>query len=193
MPPPKRSMGVTVAAVAVLALMTGCSGKIATDSTKGGYISGNGAITKVPPAERKPAPKLSGKDLNGKPISSDQFKGKTLVVNVWGSWCPPCRKEAPELIKASRNLKPRGVEFLGIAIRESATASKAFTDRLRVPYPSISNPSGDLLVGFNSSLPTAAVPTTYVIDVRGRVAVRILDKVTAATLIDVVDDVLKDS
>ncbi|HJT91199.1 MAG TPA: TlpA disulfide reductase family protein [Mycobacterium sp.] len=187
-----RLRGVLVAVVALVSL-SACSGEIAADSTKGGYVTGGGAITTVPPSERKAAPELSGKDLNDRPISADKFKGKTLVVNVWGSWCPPCRKEAPALIKVSRDLKPRGVEFLGIAVRESATASKAFTDRHRVPYPSISNESGSLLIGFNSSLPTAAVPTTYVIDNRGRVAARILDAVTATTLTDVVEGVLEDS
>ena len=180
-------------AVSALLLLAACTGEIETDSTKGGYVTGGGAITTVPPSERKPAPELSGDDLYGRPISADQFKGKTLVVNVWGSWCPPCRKEAPALNKVSRDLKPKGVEFLGIAIRESATASRVFAERLKVPYPSISNESGSLLIGFNSSLPTAAVPTTYVIDRQGRVAARILDKVTAGTLTDVIEGVLEDS
>jgi len=184
---------IVLTAIAALVSVSACVGEIATDSTKGGYVTGGGAITTVPPSERKPAPELSGDDLDGQPISADEFKGKTLVVNVWGSWCPPCRKEAPALIKVSRDLKPKGVEFLGIAIRESATASRVFANRLNVPYPSISNPSGDLLVGFNSSLPTAAVPTTYVIDKQGRVAARILDAVTAATLTDVIEGVLEDS
>lgn len=187
-----RLLGVLIASSALISL-SACAGEIATDSSKGGYITGGGAITTVPPSDRKPAPPLSGDDLEGRQISADRFVGKTLVVNVWGSWCPPCRKEAPALIKVSRDLKPRGVEFLGIAVRESAAASKAFTDRVGVPYPSISNESGDLLVGFNSSLPTAAIPTTYVIDDRGRVAARILDEVTATTLTDVVEGVLEES
>lgn len=176
----------------LMVLISGCGGGVSTDGTKGGYISADGAITTVSPSERKPAPDLSGKDLEGKPITADQFKGKTVVVNVWGSWCPPCRKEAPDLIEASRNLKPKGVEFLGIDIREPPAPAKAFTDRLNVPYPSISDESGKLLVGFNSSLPTIAIPTTYVIDTKGRVAARILDEVTVKTLTDVVTDVLEE-
>ena len=184
-----RTLAVVVAA---LALISACGSTAKTNESTGGYVSGRG-ITTVAAGERKPAPELSADDLEGNPISADQFKGKTLVVNVWGSWSPPCRKEAPALIEASQNLKPKGVEFLGIAIRESAATSKAFTDRLKVPYPSISDESGKLLVGFNSSLPTVAVPTTYVIDAKGRVAARILDKVTVATLTGVVEDVLKDN
>jgi thiol-disulfide isomerase/thioredoxin len=182
---------VTIPLTLMLVLITGCS-KVATDGTKGGYVSGDGSITTVPPSKRKPAPELSGKDLEGGQISADQFKGKTIVVNVWGSWCPPCRKEAPALIEVSRTLKPEGVEFLGIDVREEPSPAKAFTDRLKVPYPSISDESGKLLVGFNSSLPTIAIPTTYVIDTEGRVAARILDEVTVKTLTDVVTDVLEE-
>lgn len=190
MPAPPKSRSYSIALVFMIVLVSGCT-KVSTDQTKGGYVAGNGSITIVQVSERKPAPDLTGKDLEGRPISMDQFKGKTLVVNIWGSWCPPCREEAPALIEASRSLKPKGVEFLGIAIRESPAASKAFTDRLKVPYPSISDESGRLLVGFSKSLPAIAVPTTYVIDNKGRVAARILDKVTATSLSDVVDDVLE--
>lgn len=186
-----RALTVVVALMLISACGSPRAGTPQPSQDSGDFLSERG-ITIVPPGDRKDAPDLAGNDLEGNPISADQFKGKTLVVNVWGSWCPPCRKEAPALIEASRNLKPDGVEFLGIAIRESAATSKAFTDRLKVPYPSISDESGKLLVGFNSSLPTIAVPTTYVIDTQGRVAARILDRVTVAMLTGVVEDVLKE-
>ena len=85
------------------------------------------------------------------------------------------------------------VEFLGIAVRESATASLAFTRRLKVPYPSISDSSGALLTTFADSLPAVAVPTTYILDTEGRVAVRVLDKVTYSTLTALIEDVRAES
>lgn len=177
--------------IALLLTLAGCGGP-ATDGTKGGYLSGDGSITTVPPGERKPAPDLSGLDLDGTPISSDRFAGKILVVNVWGSWCPPCRKEAPALAEVSRKLKPQGVEFLGIDVREPPEPARAFDRKMNTPYPSISDEGGKLLVGFNHNLPTAAIPTTYVIDRNGRVAVRILDASTVKTLTDVITDVIKE-
>ncbi|CAN5122321.1 TlpA disulfide reductase family protein [soil metagenome] len=170
-------------------LVSGCAGAGSTSDSEGGFLSSNGAITVVEPAKRKPAPELSGIDLDGNPVSSLTFKGKVLIVNIWGSWCAPCRAEAPDLIRSSNELKPSGVEFLGIAIRESATSSRAFSDRLKVPYPSISDPSGKLLLGFRRNLPAIAIPTTYVIDREGRVGARILNKVTSKTLASIISEV----
>ncbi len=177
---------------AVLALVLAGCGGVSTDGTKGGYISGDGSITTVPRSERKPAPDLSGKDLNGLSIPSSRFAGKVLVVNVWGAWCPPCRKEAHALAAVSRALKPQGVEFLGIDVREPPGPARAFVRKKNIPYPSISDEGGTLLVGFNNNLPTSAIPTTYVIDRNGLVAVRILDTVTVKTLTDVVADVISE-
>ncbi|MEO6473327.1 MAG: TlpA disulfide reductase family protein [Aeromicrobium sp.] len=176
-------------ATLVLLLILGACGQPGTDGTKGGFIAGDGTITRVAPADRKPAPPISGNDLDGNPLSLAQFKGKVVVINVWGSWCPPCRKETPALIAVARSTKPLGVQFLGIAIRENAVASKVFTDRMKVPYPSISNDTGSLLLGFTKSLPAIAVPTTYVIDRHGRVAVRSMEPATVSTLTDIVTDI----
>lgn len=178
------------AGAALLLVLAGCGG-LSTDGAKGGYVSGDGSITTVPAAQRKPAPKLSGEDLDGTLIPSSRFAGKVLVVNVWGSWCPPCRKEAPALAKVSRAFASRGVEFLGIDVREPAGPARAFVRKRNIPYPSINDEGGTLLVGFNNNLPTSAIPTTYVIDRNGLVAVRILDTATVKTLTDVLTDVLQ--
>lgn len=181
--------GAYVAAVlAVLVVLTGCSESKA-DQTTGGFVSANGAITVVEPAEREPAPDLAGEDLHGDQIALSDFGGRTVVVNVWASWCGPCRQEAPELGAAAKALKDDDVRFLGIAIRDEASSALAFNKRYDVPYPSINDPASRTLLGFRDSLPAIAVPTTYIIDDQGRVAVRILDKTTKSTLIGLVEDV----
>ncbi len=165
-------------------------------ATEPGQIDATGAragITRVEPADRKPAPDIRGDDLDGSPLSLASFKGKVVVVNIWGSWCPPCREEQPVLSKLATELKPQGVEFIGIAVREGAATSRAYTEENDVPYPSISDSGGRLLVGFTSSLPAVAVPTTYVIDRDGRVAVRLLDVATEATVRALVTDVVEES
>lgn len=180
-------LALTVAA----ALVGGCS-KGGTQTNDGGFVTGDGSLTRVAPKDRKPAPPLSGDDLYGRPLSAKTFEGKVLVVNIWGSWCPPCRKETPVLNKLARELESQGVQFLGIAVREGPTASRVFAERKKVPYPSISDSDGSLLVGFANSLPAIAIPTTYVIDRQGRVAARFMDVATETTLRDLVTDVVEE-
>ncbi len=169
-------------------LLTGCGG-IGTEGSTGGYVSGNGSITVVDPDDRAKAPVLSGDDLEGRPLSTADFAGDTLVVNVWGSWCPPCRKEAPALAEVANQYADRDVTFVGVLVRDKPAAALAFTRKQETPYRSIADFSGRNLLGFSDSLPSQAIPTTWIIDDRGRVAVRIMDEVSASTLAGLIDDV----
>ena len=183
----RRSMraALLLAAAAVLA---GCSG-VGTEGSTGGYVSGNGSITVVPAKDREKAPTLAGDDLEGRRLSTADFEGDTLVVNVWGSWCPPCRKEAPDLAEVSKQYADRDVTFVGVLVRDKPAAALAFTRKQETPYRSIADFSGRTLLGFAESLPSQAIPTTWIIDDRGRVAVRIMDEVSASTLAGLIDDV----
>lgn len=173
---------------AVLALLAACSGPSDTENTTG-YVSGDGSITVVPVGERRPAPVLAGIDLHGKPLSADDLGDEVLVVNVWGSWCAPCRREAPVLAKAARTYRERGVRFLGLLSRDKPAAALAFNRAFHVPYPSLQDPGGRLQLRFADSLPGQAVPNTWVIDRKGRVAARIMAEVSASTLRSVLDEV----
>jgi thiol-disulfide isomerase/thioredoxin len=181
-----------LAGAAVLALLAACSGASPTGNTAEnttGYVSGDGSITVVPAAERQPAPVLAGIDLHGKALSADDLGGEVLVVNVWGSWCAPCRREAPVLAKAARTYRERGVRFLGLLSRDKPAAALAFNRAFDVPYPSLQDPGGRLQLRFADSLPGQAVPNTWVIDREGRVAARIMAEVSESTLRSVLDEV----
>jgi len=173
---------------ALLIALTGCGG-VGTEGSTGGYVSGNGSITVVPPDEREKAPVLSGRDLEGEPLSTADFAGDTIVVNVWGSWCPPCRKEAPALAEVARQYADRDVTFVGVLVRDKPAAALAFTRKQDTPYRSIADFSGRTLLGFADSLPSQAIPTTWILDDRGRVAVRVMDEVSASILAGLIDDV----
>ncbi len=182
-----------LAVIAALALVAGCSGAGNRGST-GGYVSGNGAITKVAPADRLPAPTLKGEDLDGRPITSRTYAGKILVVNVWGSWCPPCRKEGPALKLVSDEYADKDVQFIGILVRDDVSSAKAFNRKVGITYPSIDDYSNRNGLGFAKSLPAQAIPTTWIIDMKGRVAVRIVsENLTASTLSGLIDDVQADA
>ena len=185
-----------LASAALMAMLAGCSGTNSGGNSTG-YVSGDGSITVLPPSERKPVPQLSGIDLNGEPLSADDLggggtsrgRGNILVVNVWGSWCAPCRREAPVLAAAARRYDERGVRFLGLLSRDKPAAALAFNRHFKVPYPSLQDPGGRLQLRFADSLPGQAVPNTWIIDRRGRVAARIMSELTASTLRDVLDEV----
>lgn len=180
-----------MAAIGALALVAGCSGT-GNRGTTDGFVSGDGSITTVDVADRKPAPVLEGEGLDGKPLSTADFEGKTLVVNVWGPWCPPCRAEAPALKTVSEEYADKDVQFVGILARtDDPSTAIAFDRKQGITYPSFADQGGALELGFKDTLPSLAIPTTWIIDSEGRVAARVLSKVTASTLANLIDDVQK--
>ena len=178
------------ALVALCLVVAGCSSPFAASESSGGFVSGDGSITVLEPGDREPLPTISGQTLDGEELSTEQFAGQVLVVNVWGSWCAPCRIEATALEQVATDLADEGVQFLGIDIRDQLTSARLFQEQKQISYPSIFDPDSSTLLEVPSSLYPVATPTTYVIDHEGRVAVRILDRTTAPTLAGLVRDVL---
>lgn len=179
--------------VASALLLAGCSqgdGRVArTESGSGtGYIGGR-SVTMIKPADRKPASVVAGKTLDGKEISTTDYAGKVVVVNVWGSWCAPCRKEGPDLSAASKK-SSKIAQFIGINIRDMDQApAEAFVRAFNVAYPSIYDPDGKQLVKLAADLPPTGIPTTLIIDRKGRSAVRIIGGISEITLVDMISDV----
>ena len=154
--------------------LTACGGgsSVAEES----FIEGSGAVTTIKSKERKAAPPLSGLTLTGKTFIFNP--GKVAVVNVWASWCSPCRAEIPTLIELSRQYPE--VQFMGILTRDNPVNAEALARRLEMPYPTFIDDS--LLIGFKSTLPANAIPSTVLIDKNGNVAARISGEVTLASL-----------
>ena len=181
-----------LAVVSALLAVAGCGSSGGSTGSTEGFVSSNRTITVVPVAERQQAPTLAGLDLQGKPLSSSDLRGDNgiLVVNVWGSWCAPCRREAPVLADASRRYAKRGVAFVGLLSRDKPATATAFARRFDVTYPSLQDPGGRLQLRFADSLPSQGIPTTWIIDRKGRVAARLLAEVTKGTLDGLIDDEL---
>jgi thiol-disulfide isomerase/thioredoxin len=177
--------------VAVLGV-TGCANGVGGTGDKG-YVDGEGVITLLAVADREKPGEVTGETLAGDPVDLSSYAGKVVVVNVWGSWCPPCRAEADELAAAARELAPSGVVFVGINSRDaSADNARAFERTYEVPYPSIYDPSGRNLLAFRGTLTPNSIPSTVVIDREGRVAASVIGSVTSkTTLVDLVEDVAK--
>ncbi|SKB05753.1 TlpA family protein disulfide reductase [Aeromicrobium choanae] len=177
--------------VALMTLVLSACIEGVKDTGEDGFINGNGEITVVDPGKRKPAPELTGTDLDGNELSSADFQGKVMVVNLWGSWCAPCRKEAPALAKASSELADQNVQFLGLLTKDDPASAKAFNESFDITYPSIDDSSGRNQAAFADSLPSVAIPTTWVIDKNGMVAARVMGELTDATLRGLVDQTKK--
>lgn len=188
---PSRTTAVAAVTAAVLAVTLGaCSSDEVGSSGDQGFVSGRGIITTLPAAERKAPGEVAGETLDGEPIALADFAGQVVVVNVWGSWCAPCRAEAPMLAAAARDLAADDVAFLGIDSRDpSRSAAQAFVRRFDLPYPSIYDQQGETLLAFRGTLNPNAIPSTVIIDREGRVAASVLGEITRTTLYDLVEEV----
>lgn len=143
----------------------------------------------IDPADRVTAPEVEGVTLQGDSLSLSDFDGDVIVLNVWGSWCAPCRAEAETLQEVAAKTGPDGVQFVGLNTRDQTAAALAFERRFGVEYPSLVDADGQLQLAFSDSLPPSAIPSTLIIDRSGRVAARVLGATTYTQLKGLVDDV----
>lgn len=183
-------------ALAVTLVLSGCgsnANSIAAQARSGdnkGYVSGDGSVERIA-ADRRSVPlEVMGVTLEAKRWSLAQDAGKVVVLNMWGSWCGPCVAEAPELEKAWTQFQTQGkpVQFMGLDFKERPEAALAFERKYRITYPSLAYDGGTTQLALQGKAPT--VPTTLVLDRKGRIAARILGQTTAATITGLVDDVL---
>jgi peroxiredoxin/uncharacterized membrane protein len=124
------------------------------------------------------APAFSLKTIDGRTLTLADYRGRTLVLNVWGSWCPPCRQEAPTLAVLAQQYRSQGVAFLGDDVGDTPSNALAFTRSVDISYPSISDPSYLIVQRFSQVAPVSDTPTTVVIDKTGHVAGMVLGEVS---------------
>jgi thiol-disulfide isomerase/thioredoxin len=173
------------AAVALSGLLAGCAGTGAAQNGPDGgdnrFIAGDGNVTEYKPADRKSVQDVGGERLDGKAFELSEFKGKVVVVNFWASWCAPCRGEAPSLQHVYDDNKAKGVEFLGVAFKDSKPNAQAFERKFKVTYPSLFDADGQVTLAFRE-VPPSAIPSTLVLDRQGRVAARVIGATTYSKL-----------
>lgn len=108
--------------------------------------------------------------LDGKTLKLKDYEGKVLVLNLWATWCGPCRKEIPEMIQLHKDYKGRGVEFIGLTIEDdrgnTPEAVKEFAEQFKISYP-VAWADQKLWVSLLS--PNYGIPQTYVLTKDGRV------------------------
>ncbi|MGH3859302.1 TlpA family protein disulfide reductase [Actinokineospora sp.] len=190
------TVAAVAAAVAVAAWRTDLWSSSAATGRAAQTQSGAAAtagLTSYAIGARPRVPDLRGQTLDGDRLALADLRGHVLVINVWGSWCQPCRKEAPDLVRVARETAPSGVRFVGIDTRDNLAAARAFARSFNVPYPSLVDTDGRLLLAFSGVIPVSAVPSTLVIDAEGNITARVVGIVSYATLRGLVDDVLAEA
>ncbi len=173
------------AVVLVAASVSGCTSGSA-DGTFRLVSPGGNTEFSYGAGDRQPIPELAGPALVGTgTVSTSQFKGQVVVLNFWGSWCGDCRVEASDLQAASVSLEPKGVQFLGIDVRDGQTAGAGYVQAKQITYPSIFDSGMRTLLALRG-YPSSAIPSTIVLDRSGAVAHIWLGRVTQDQLVDTV-------
>jgi thiol-disulfide isomerase/thioredoxin len=183
----KRRTVVTVTAV-VAVLLAGAVAVTLLTSGKGNASDANG-IVKYQAGQRPLAPNVTGTSLTGSAIKLSSYRGKTVVLNFWGSWCSPCRQEAPTLAGLDEQYGSKGVAFLGDDVGDTPANALAFTQGAGITYPSFSD-NGYLVVADFSEAGVAVsdTPTTMVIDKTGHVAGMVIGAASYGQLTTLIKD-----
>ena len=124
----------------------------------------------------RPAPPLVGPTLAGGTFDLEQWRGQVVLVNVWASWCVPCRREQPLLVAANEQLGPRGLKIVGIDVRDREQEANAFLAEYgNAPWPSVVDPDGRRAVDWG----TFGLPETYLIDEGGTMVAKAVGELDA--------------
>jgi thiol-disulfide isomerase/thioredoxin len=191
MPAPIIRRTAAAVAAACLLLLTACTSVEGTSDK--GYVTGNGAITEVPPEDRQDPIELEGEDLRGNPLALADHRGKVVAVNIWGNWCSECHAEAEDIVEVANALDPDEAVFLGINTRDSSReTAQSYERRYDVPFPSFfDGTTGRSLLAFDGNVPPYATPSTVVLDREGRVAAVILGAIPSVlTLQSVIEKIV---
>lgn len=181
----KRRTVVTVTA-ALAVLLAGALAATLLTSGKGKASDGN--TVAYPVGHRPLAPDIAGTSLTGSAIKLSSYRGKTVVLNFWGSWCSPCRSEAGVLALLDKQYGSKGVAFLGDDVGDTPANALAFTRGARISYPSINDQGYAVVTQLSQVVPVSDTPTTVVIDKTGHVAGAIVGAVNYGEMTTLLHD-----
>ena len=194
LPAPIRS---ALGAAAVALVAAGAAGAQAVTSARTRRAAAARAssaqlrIDLLPGGPAAAAPAVSGATISGQKLSLASYRGDTIVLNFWGSWCAPVPGRGAGARRSWHgSWQPKHVRFVGVDIRDEPDSALAFMQTFNVGYPSLNDPGDEIALEFHSTVPPAAIPTTLIIDRSGRIAARIFGASTYAQLKSLVSEVI---
>jgi thiol-disulfide isomerase/thioredoxin len=179
-----------MAAVVVVALLpAGCGG--VTTSSAGDALAKveSPGSSRIAMSDRRLAPNLRGTTIEGSKFALDDVAGNVVVVNIWASWCEPCRTESPVLARLERQLAAKKVRFVGIDEMDTTTSATRFVASTGARYPQLVDSDGALL-GQLPLLPQKGIPSTLILDRHHRMAARVIGPVTGVEIQTLVSELL---
>jgi thiol-disulfide isomerase/thioredoxin len=182
-----RKLAAAALAVSAVLSLSACANDPLANQFKAGdnknYIAGDGSVAEFAEANRGEPIVWSGPTESGAMLKSEQLNGVVVVMNFWYAGCAPCRAEAKDLVAMNRMFLGKNVQFVGVNVRDTSPTALAFDRTFDITWPSIIDAqSGSVLLAFTGFVTPQAVPTTIVIDKKGRVAARILGRFENSTL-----------
>ncbi|MEJ3652402.1 TlpA disulfide reductase family protein [Actinomycetes bacterium KLBMP 9759] len=184
-------MRLLLSLLGAVVLLAGCS--TSKDAVPAGgeftFVAPGGKTTILydPPAARGPVTNFSGESLlrPGETVGLENYPGKVVVLNLWGSWCGPCRTEAPDLQFVQDQTAQSGVAVLGLDLRDDRSAAADFVRDRGLTFDSIFDNPGRVLSRLRG-YPRNAVPSTIVLDKQHRVAAVYLMPIRVSEVIPLV-------
>ncbi len=135
-----RRLLATGIGVAIVGVLTAMLLTVPLGGSPGGSPAASSVLVGGSPLIGAPLPDITLEDVDGQPVRLADLRGRPLIVNIWASWCVPCRAEFPLLVGAYGEYRDRGLEIVGIVHRDSAESAQRFATDEGATWPMLLDP-----------------------------------------------------
>jgi len=165
-----NSKTLSTLALGLALLLSACSKSGEQTSAQKTEVQASSATSNSQAANNKKnfadAPDFTLTRMNGDPFTLSNHKGQVVVLNVWATWCPPCRKEIPGFIDIQKQMRDKGVLFVGVSVdKKGWKVVRPFAKKLGINYPIVVD-DGTINLKYG---PFRGIPTTFIINKKGKV------------------------